>query len=67
MCSAVGRGIARATTLRGWSGHFGIFTIIIVVLVDVHVTRCRLVLLRPFLLRGFRHTRRRWCRTHCWK
>jgi hypothetical protein len=67
MCGAIGRRIARATTLRSWSGHLGIFTIIIIVLVDVHVTRCRLVLLRPFLFRSFRHTRRRWCRTHCGK
>jgi hypothetical protein len=64
---AIGRCVARATTLRCWSGHFGIFAIIIVVFVNVHVARSRFVLLRPFLLRCFRHPRRWRRHSHCRK
>jgi hypothetical protein len=67
MGNAIGRRGARATTLGCWSRHFGVFTIVIVVLVDIHVSCSWLMLLRPFLFGCFRHARRWRSNTHCRK
>jgi hypothetical protein len=47
---AIGRHIARATPIRFGCSWLRIIAFIVVVLVDVHVTRSGLVMLRPLLL-----------------
>lgn len=68
MRCAVGRsGNARASALGCWRRCLCVFAFIIVVLINIHVARCRLVLFRSLLLWGFRHARRWWRRGHGWQ
>ena len=65
MRSAICRDCPRTAAIRLWRVRLCIISFVIIILINIHVTGSRLVMLRALLLGCLRHARQRsWCCTH---